>query len=300
MTTDQQGRTFLVTGANTGIGRETAETLARQGAHVVLACRSEQKAQPVLDGIRAAGGNAEFLQLDLASLASVRAAAEEYVARGHRLDCLLANAGVAGHQGKTEEGFELAFGVNHLGHFLLTTLLLPTLKESAPSRIVFVSSDAHTHTGKGINFDGVQQTTRTVTAWREYAVSKLANVLCSAELSRRLDGTGVTTYSLCPGAIASDVWRRVPWPLRPIMLAFMKSVADGAQTPLYCATEPSLAAESGKYYRWMKRKEVHPYARDEALAAELWKRSEEWTARWAAPITAADGTTGPAEAFSTK
>ena len=221
MSTNEQGKTFLITGANTGIGRETALTLARRGAHVVLACRSEAKTDPVLETIRAEGGSADFLPLDLANLDSVRAAAEAFIESGHQLDCLIANAGVAGHRGVTEQGFELAFGVNHLGHFLLTTLLLPKLKESAPSRIVFVSSDAHTHTGKGLRFETLQRRTRTVTGFREYGVSKLANVLCATELSRRLEGTGVTTYSLCPGAIASDVWRRIPWPVRPVMLAFM-------------------------------------------------------------------------------
>ena len=154
MSADQQGKTFIVTGANTGIGRETALSLANRGAHVILACRSEEKTQPVLDTIRQRGGSAEFLHLDLASLASVRAAAAEFVRREHRLDCLVANAGIAGHQGTTEEGFELAFGVNHLGHFLLTDLLLPTLKASAPSRVVVVSSEAHTRTRKGIDFEG--------------------------------------------------------------------------------------------------------------------------------------------------
>ena len=206
---------------------------------------------------------------------------------------------MAGYRGTTEEGFELAFGVNHLGHFLLTNLLLPVLKTSAPSRVVVVSSDAHYRTRKGIDFEAVQRPTRTVTAFQEYCVSKLANVLFAAELSRRLKEEGVTTYSLGPGNVASDVWRRIPWPVRPIMLAFMNSTVDGAQTPLYCATSPDLAAQSGRYYKSLQEKEPHPYAKDVDLAAELWERSARWTARWAEPIAVRSETAETAETAET-
>ena len=253
----------------------------------------------MLDTIVERGGKAEFLHLDLASLRSVRTAAEGFIERGHRLDCLIANAGIAGHRGTTEEGFELTFGVNHLGHFLLTNLLLPKLKESAPARVVVVSSGAHFRTGRGIDFEAVHRPTRTLTGFHEYCVSKLANVLFAAELARRLEGTGVTTYSLGPGYVASDVWRRIPWPVRPLMLAFMKSTEEGAMTQLYCATEPDLAAQSGKYYKSLEQKAPDPYALDESLAAELWDRSARWTAKWAAPIATPGAITAPSEESST-
>lgn len=147
---DLAGKVVLVTGANTGIGRVSAETLARRGAKVFLACRSEEKTRPVIEGIRASGGAAEFLSLDLADLASVRRAARHF-ATGEALHVLLNNAGLAGLQGLTRDGFEVAFGTNHLGHFLLTMLLLPRLRETAPARIVNVASTAH-YQAKGLDF----------------------------------------------------------------------------------------------------------------------------------------------------
>src|SRR5262245_37527212 len=164
---DLAGKTFLVTGANTGIGRVTAETLARRGGKVFLACRSEDKTRPVLDAIRAAGGEAEFLALDLGSLASVRASAKAFLDRGEPLHVLINNAGLAGVRGLTKDGFELIFGTNHLGPFLFTTLLLPRLRESAPARIVNVSSKAH-YEAKGIDWDVLRKPTATITGLREY------------------------------------------------------------------------------------------------------------------------------------
>jgi NAD(P)-dependent dehydrogenase (short-subunit alcohol dehydrogenase family) len=176
----------------------------------------------------------------------------------------------------TASGFELAFGTNHVGPFLLTSLLLDRLRASAPARIVTVASIGH-YRVDGIDFDAVRQRTRTRTAFHEYCVSKLANVLHSQELARRLDGSGVTTYSLHPGTIASDVWREIPWPIRPLMLRRMQSVQDGARTPLYCATSPEVAADTGLYYDDCRPKEPSRHATPEA-AADLWKRSEAWVA----------------------
>lgn len=163
---DLAGKVMLVTGANTGIGRVSAETLARRGAKVFLACRSEEKTRPVLEGIRAAGGAAEFLALDLADLASVRRAAEAFLATGEPLHVLLNNAGLAGLQGLTRDGFEVAFGTNHLGHFLLTMLLLPRLRESKPARIVNVASIAH-YDAKGIDFDALRTPAKKLGAMAE-------------------------------------------------------------------------------------------------------------------------------------
>lgn len=278
MQADLNGRTILVTGANTGIGRTTAHELARRGAHVILACRSEEKTRPVLDDIRKTTGNdaVEFQALDLADLASVRKAANAFLARDLPLHVLLNNAGLAGQRGLTKDGFELTFGVNHLGHFLLTTMLLDRIRKSAPARIVNVSSRGH-YDAKGIDFAALRQPTSTVTGLSEYAVSKLANVLFTQELARRLDGKGVTTYALHPGVIASDVWRSVPWPFRGLIKLFMKSTEEGAQTSLYCATAPQLADQSGRYYDDCKEIAPSRYATPD-LAQELWKQSEAWTA----------------------
>lgn len=278
MAEDQAGRVFLITGANTGIGKETASALAARGATVYLACRSEEKTRPVIEELSSRTGNdsLHFLRLDLGDLASVRACAAEFLATGEPLHVLLNNAGLAGSRGRTDSGFELAFGTNHIGHFLLTELLLERLRDSAPARVVTVSSVGHFQ-AKGIDFDAVRHPTKSVTGFPEYCVSKLANVLFTQELARRLEGTGVTTYALHPGAIASDVWRRVPWPIRPVMKLFMKSTAEGAATSLYCAASPEVAGESGQYYDDGKRKEPGKHATPE-LAAELWRRSVEWVA----------------------
>ncbi|MCB9786591.1 MAG: SDR family oxidoreductase [Deltaproteobacteria bacterium] len=269
------GRTCVVTGANTGIGRVTAAELARAGARVVLACRSEEKTRPVIDAIRTETGNneVEFLALDLANLAAVRRSAAELIERGYPIDVLINNAGLAGQRGLTADGLELTFGVNHVGHFLFTTLLLDTLKASAPARIVNVSSRAHER-ARRIDWDAVLQPTASIIGLREYGQSKLANVLFTRELARRLEGTGVTAYALHPGVIASDIWRRIPWPVRPLMMAFMVTTEEGARTTLYCATARELADVSGRYYADCEEKPPNPLALDTALSAELWDRTE--------------------------
>jgi NAD(P)-dependent dehydrogenase (short-subunit alcohol dehydrogenase family) len=273
-------KTYLVTGANTGIGRATARALATRGATVVLACRSAARTQPVIDAIATetgAGERLRFLALDLGDLGSVRAAADAFLAGGQPLHGLINNAGLAGRRGLTDSGFELAFGTNYVGHFLLTSLLLGRLGQSAPARVVNVSSDAH-RSATGIDWDAVRRPTQTRTGMREYSVSKLANVLHAQELARRLDGDGVTTYALHPGVIASDIWRPVPWPIRPLLKLRMKSTDEGAHTTLYCATSPDVANESGRYYDDSKPTQPGPGATP-AIAAELWSRSEAWLNR---------------------
>ncbi|MEZ4467651.1 MAG: SDR family oxidoreductase [bacterium] len=271
---DLQGRTALVTGANTGIGRVTAETLAAWGAHVFLACRSEEKAVPVVEAIEAAGGRATFLPLDLGDFASVRACAEGFLARGEGLDLCIANAGLAGWRGRTRSGFEQCFGVNHLGHYLLVRLLEPALRQaarpSAPARVVVVSSQSH-YDAPGIDFEAVTRATKTRTTMAEYAVSKLANVLFAKEISRRWADAPVLAASLHPGVIASDIWREVPAPIRWIMKRFMISVEEGAQTTLHCATAAGI--EPGGYYTKSRLKTPSKPAQDAGLAVELWDRS---------------------------
>jgi NAD(P)-dependent dehydrogenase (short-subunit alcohol dehydrogenase family) len=272
-----EGRTFLITGANTGIGRETARALAAGGARLHLACRSEAAGRQTLEEIAAQTGNREIvlLSLDLGDLDSVRRCAEAFLRTGEPLNVLINNAGLAGAHGMTASGFEIAFGTNHVGPFLFTSLLLDRLRSSAPARIVNVASIAH-YNARGIDWDAVRRRTRTLTGMREYSVSKLANVLHAQELSRRLEGTGVTTYALHPGTVASDVWRRVPWPVRPLMTRRMDSPERGARTSLYCATSPEVAGDTGRYYDDCRPKEPGAAA-TATLAADLWRRSSEWT-----------------------
>lgn len=266
----------IVTGANTGIGRVTAETLAKRGAHVVLACRSREKTQPVLDAIAASGGSAEMVPLDLGDLESVRACAKDLLARGTPVQVLVNNAGLAGLRGATKQGFEVTFGTNHLGPFLLTTMLLPLLRSGKPARIVNVSSKAH-RGARAIDWDALRKPTSSTTGVLEYNVSKLCNVLFTKELARGRAGEGVHSYALHPGVIASDVWRQVPWPIRPLMKLFMKTTEEGAQTSLYCATSPEVASHDGRYYVDCKEATINPLGDDAELAKQLWLKSEEWT-----------------------
>jgi NAD(P)-dependent dehydrogenase (short-subunit alcohol dehydrogenase family) len=192
------------------------------------------------------------------------------------IDVLLNNAGMAGARGTTKQGFELAFGTNHVGHFLLTMLLVPRLRAAKNARIVVVASRAH-YDAKGIDFDAVRRPTKSVTGVPEYAVSKLANVLFTRGLAKRLGRSGVHSYSLHPGVVASDAWRRVPWPIRPLMKIWMISNDDGAKTSLYCATSPDVAAQDGLYYDSCREKKPSDLALDDTLADRLWDKSVEYT-----------------------
>jgi retinol dehydrogenase-12 len=273
-------RTFLVTGGNTGIGRATATALAAAGGRVYITSRSAEAGAAAVDAITSAAGSQTvwLLPLDLASLASVRDCAAAFLARDEPLHVLVDNAGVGGQRGKTAEGFELHFGVNHLGHFALTMLLLDRLKASGSgagqgARVVTVSSDAH-YGAPGIDFDAVRRSTRSFTGQREYAVSKLCNVLFTQELARRAGD--VSSYALHPGVVASDIWRRVPRPARAIIKRRMLTVEQGAVTSVYCATSPAVAAESGLFYAKCAVRAPSKVATPE-LAELLWKHSTEWT-----------------------
>lgn len=272
----RQGTVALVTGANVGIGREAAIALARRGARVFLACRSQARTQPVIDAIEAAapGAQATWLPLDLGDFGAVRRCADAFLATGLPLHLLVNNAGLAGERGLTASGFEPAFGVNHLGHFLLTRLLAPRLIASAPARIVTVASRAHARVS-GIDWSAVREAPTSPLCAREYCVSKLANVLFSAELARRLAGTGVSTYALHPGVVASDFWRRFPGWLRPVMARFMIPAQAGARTVLHCAHDAP-HEQTGRYYSDCREARPSAAARNRALAEELWERSERW------------------------
>jgi NAD(P)-dependent dehydrogenase (short-subunit alcohol dehydrogenase family) len=279
MTQPLAGKTFIITGANTGIGKITAKELARQGAHVIVACRSKAKTDPVIEEIKRVTGNdkVEFVALDLGDLASVRKCAEELVARNVPFHGLVNNAGLAGQRGLTKDGFEITFGTNHLGHYLFTRLLLDRLKEAGNARIVNVASKSH-YAAKGIDWSALQKPTRSRTGVPEYSVSKLSNVLFTEELARRLEGTGVTTYALHPGVVATDVWRKVPAPVRWIIKKFMITPERGAEASLRCATAPELAKETGRYYDvGGTERAPSKLSEDVELAKTLWTKSAEWT-----------------------
>jgi NAD(P)-dependent dehydrogenase (short-subunit alcohol dehydrogenase family) len=274
-------QTVLITGANTGIGAATATELARRGARVYFACRSEEKTRPVMDAIAKQTGNAQlhFLELALDDLQSVQRCAAAFNAKGEPLDVLVLNAGLARVKGVTKQGFETTFGVNHLGHFLLTLELQRALTAGAPSRVVVVASRAHERTSQPIDFTVLQGPARSATGWREYQVSKLANVLFNRELARRWAGTGVHSYAVHPGVIASDIWRTTAWPLRTIAMWFMRTPEEGAVSSLRCATAPELAEHTGRYYGENgEERATNVLADDERAAKTLWEKSLEWVA----------------------
>lgn len=271
---------ILITGANTGIGRITAIHLAKLGACMVLAGRDPQRTVPVVQEIQALTGRADaarFLSLDLADLHSVRQAAQAFEAWGLPLHALINNAGVAGAKGQTRQGFELAFGTNHLGHFHLTQLLLPLLLKTPQSRVVTVASRAHLAALNGITWESLEQVTRSRFGITEYAVSKLANILFASELARRHASQGLLSYSLHPGVIKTEVWRHAPWWAQPLFaLRRMKTPLEGAQTTLHCVLHAS-PEQNGLYFSNCQPRTPGDHASNPLLARQLWERSVAWT-----------------------
>lgn len=265
-------RTILVTGANTGIGRALVNALAQPGDTVWLACRSRAKTEPVLREVAARGATAEFLALDLADLRQSAAAARVILDRCPRLDAVVCNAGLAGHRGRTRDGYELAFGTNHLGHFAFLLPLLPLL-EASNGVVVNVSSGNH-YRASGIPFDALKEPTRTVTGLPEYSVSKLANVLFTAELRRRYPS--IPSISLHPGRIKSDAWRAIPQPARSAVqwLLRMKPVSVGASAVAHAL---EMAQREGNraplYLHERAARPPNPAATDAVLAQQLWDYS---------------------------
>lgn len=276
---DLTDKTFVVTGASSGVGKHTAKELARQGAHVVLAGRSRDRTEAAIAEITrdVATARLAYVHLDLGDLASVRACASALLAGGRPIHGLINNAGLAGQRGQTRDGFEIQFGTNHLGPYLLTRLLLDRIVESGPARVVNVSSRSH-YLVKAIDWDALRRPTRTFTAMQEYGVSKLANVLFAKELARRLDPAKVTTYAVHPGVVATEIWRRIPQPVRWVIKRRMITPEQGAQASLRCATDPALAAHTGRYYDvGGVEKQPSRLAEDVELARTLWRKSAAWT-----------------------
>uniref|UniRef100_A0A2A4IXN8 Retinol dehydrogenase n=1 Tax=Heliothis virescens TaxID=7102 RepID=A0A2A4IXN8_HELVI len=276
------GKVTIVTGGNKGIGYETCKDFAERGAKVILACRSERLGTAARDAIVSATGNADvhFRQLDLSSLASVRAFAEGILKTEKRLDILVNNAGVFEVENKkTEDGLLLAMQTNHFGPFLLTNLLLPLLKSSAPSRIVNVSSGAYRF-GK-LEFDNLnaeKETNETYSFSQVYQNTKLFNILMTVELAKRLEGTKVTTNSLHPGLVATDIILNVKNVFYKLFIlfgnSFSKTSWEGAQTSIYLAVSPEVEGISGKYYSDCHEKTLKGIANDKDLARKLWDVSE--------------------------
>ena len=271
-----EGKRVLITGGNSGIGVVTAIELAKQGAEVVLACRDTDKTRDALTQINATAKTpAVNLPVELGNLQSVRELAASFLERYDRLDVLLNNAGVfPPKQRHTDDGFEMQFGVNHLSHFLLTNLLLDCLKASSPSRVVTVSSTLHT---KGeLDLDAIKGYEK-YNSQAAYNNSKLCNVMFAMELASRLEGTGVTSNVLHPGAVSTDIIRDLPWLLRKIIGLIFTTPEKGALTNIMLASDPTLADVSGKYYDQCELAEYSPIADDEAARTKLWGVSAELT-----------------------
>ena len=274
-----KGKTVLVTGANQGIGKATAIALARKGAQVVIVARNPDKGRAALAEVEAAGPGqgAELIVADLSLQTEVRRAAAEFLSRHTRLDVLVNNAGVfVPERHETLEGVEETFAVNHLAPFLLTSELLGVLKASAPSRVVTVSSEAHR--GARMGWEDLQFFKRTYRGFKAYGQSKLANLLFTYELSRRLEGTGVTANALHPGVIASGFGQTYPGAMSILVkLArpFLLTSEEGATTSVYLASSPEVEGVSGKYFSKCKAVRSNAVSYDEASQRKLWALSLE-------------------------
>ncbi len=285
---DQNGKTILVTGANTGIGWDAARVLAERGARVLLACRDEDKARDAIDRIKVTAPDADlaYIPLDLTSLTSVKAAADQ-VLEEERLDALVNNAGVmVPPKMQTQDGFELQFGVNHLGHFALTGHLLPKLKDQPGARVINVSSGAHK--SGHIDYDDLHAE-KSYSRIKRYSMSKFANILFMYELQRRLEKAGSPAISVAchPGGANTDLGRHLPGIFRILFLPLslmMNSSAEGALPTLMATTAADVQggdyfgpAGMGEFARSAKKVETIGHSRDEADAARLWDVSTELT-----------------------
>ena len=273
----------LLTGGSSGIGRVTVLRLLDEGWHVVVAGRKlpdfsalERSERPHLTAL----ANLSFLPLNLADLDSVRDCAHAFLSMDLPLDALVLNAGVAGIQGQTKQGIEFAFGVNHLGHFLLTQLLLERLRRSAPSRVVTVASRAHHFARDGIEWSKLHQASPSWFGVKDYAASKLANIWFSHSLGKRLALDKVSCYALHPGVVRTGIWRYAPAWFRPVLgMRSMLTPQEGAKTTLHCILHAP-QRETGLYYANCRPAIPSAMARNEEQAEKLWATSMELCKRW--------------------
>lgn len=279
---DMQGKTVVVTGGNSGIGFETAAALASMGARVLLTARSADKGRAAVAALtqRVTDAKVQLVVFDLGDLASVRRGAAEILEQAARLDVLVNNAGlVLTERAETVDGYEATFAINHLGPFLLTNLLLERLTASTPARVVNVASTAHNAARKGISFDDLQAT-HGYRGIHVYGQSKLANILFTLELSRRLAGSGVTANALHPGTVRTgyggdgDARGFLAFGIK-IASPFFLSPAKGARTSVYLASSPDVQDVSGAYFVKCKQRNPRRWAQDADAARRLWQVSEE-------------------------
>ena len=271
------GKICVVTGANAGIGLETARGLAEMGATVVMVCRDRQRGEAAQSEIKQTSGNdrVELMICDFSSQASIRGFAADYKVRHERLDVLVNNAGVLLRElSLNRDGVESTFAINHLGYFLATNLLLDVLKKSAPSRIVNVASTAHKY-GK-IDIGG-WVAGKNYSAFAAYANSKLANVLFTYELARRLQGTGVTANCLHPGGVGTNLFRGLPGLLQGLIKLVTIGPERGARTSIYLASSPEVEGITGKYFARRRQQNSSEISHNEEAARRLWEVSEELT-----------------------
>jgi NAD(P)-dependent dehydrogenase (short-subunit alcohol dehydrogenase family) len=271
------GKVCIVTGANSGIGKETAKGIARLGATVVMVCRDGERGQQALNEIKKTSGqqNIELMLCDLSLQKSIREFADDFKKSHTRLDVLINNAGVLHrYRSRTEDQLEATFAVNHLGYFLLTNLLLDLIKRSAPARIINVSSAAHKY--GVINFDDLQNE-KNYRAFGAYSSSKLANVLFTYELARRLEGARVTANCLHPGVITSNLFHTMPKPIEALVKLVTVSPEKGARTSVYLASSPEVEGVTGKYFVKKSATRTSASSYNEDMARRLWDVSEKLT-----------------------
>lgn len=281
---DQAGRTFVITGANSGIGLQAAKVLAARGAQVVMACRNLDKAKKAQEEILRSSPDATLwvVSLDLSDLDSVRVCSEEILERCPAIDVLINNAGImAIPRRETAQGFEMQLGTNHLGHFALTGLLFPRLRETA-QRVVTISSQAH-RMGE-LHFDDLQLE-RSYGEWRSYGQSKLANLLFARELGRRFEGSQKVALAVHPGVIATNLGRHIGF-MANIFFAVanpiaLKDIPQGAATQCWAAVHPDAAAHNGAYLADCNPRSSSKHGSDLTLAARLWEESERIVSPWA-------------------
>ena len=280
-----KGKVCIVTGATSGIGRVTALELAKMGATVVAVARDPAKGRALLDEMRnAAGAEAHLLLCDFSAQTAIRQLAADFKAKFDRLDVLVNNAGaVLGERRVTADGLETTFATNHLGYFLLTNLLLDVLKASAPARIVSVASEAHRNAR--LDWDDLQYARRPYSSTGAYGASKLANIAWSAELARRLAGTGVSSNALHPGVVATNFGQSGSTLVRvgvKLIRPFLIDAIKGADTSIYLAASSEVTEVTGKYF--IKRKPAVPnrQASDPETGRRLWDISERLVAASAA------------------
>lgn len=276
------GKVVVITGGNSGIGKETALALAGLGATVILACRDRPRAEAAAADIKSSTGsnNVMVTSLDLADLASVRSCADDILARWDRLDVLINNAGgIWSHRSTTAQGFEQTFGVNHVGHFYLTALLRERLVASGAARVVNLSSLAHHVALTGMNWNDLQSE-RHYSSFGTYGRSKLANLLFTRQLATRLAGTNVTSNAVHPGAVRSgfgmdgDLGGIAGWGNR-LVRPFEITAAAGAATVVYLAASPEVEGKTGGYYAHTKPAHPSRAGRSDAAAARLWAATEQ-------------------------